>query len=254
MLILDQPTRSQISDLSDACGRYWELRGIAQEHRNEMQLELEHHLLQAAMDGKSPETVVGSNPAAFAEAWAREMHPHALRGGVLLLPGLVYALGVISTTALVESLFAHTSSFTLTLSNAFVLGSWGAAALLFPLAGFLAVRMRTRTERRMLGAAVCVLGALAARLAGVRVNWSTTLLSWNWQLTFLFVTLAVGLASLECWRQASHAQTSSGPREKLWRFLLTLASNIVLCDLLLGVSSIVVFNICALAGSCGTFC
>jgi hypothetical protein len=112
MLILDQPIRSQISDLSEACGRYWELRGIAEAHRNEMQLELEHHLLQAAMDGKSTETVVGPNPAAFAEAWAREMHPHVLRGGVLLLPGLTYALSVMSTTALFQQLLAHTSSFT----------------------------------------------------------------------------------------------------------------------------------------------
>lgn len=252
MLILDQPIRSQISDLSEACGRYWELRGIVQEHRNEMQLELEHHLLQAAMDGKSPKTVVGSNPAAFAEAWAREMHPHALRGGVLLLPGLVYALSVISTTALVEPLFAHTFSFTLTLYSAFVLGGYGVAALLFPLAGFLAVRLRTRAGRRMLLAGVFILGALVARLVGVRVDWSTTLLSWNWPLTFLFVTLAVGLASLECWRRASHERTSSGRRGKLWRFLLTLASNIVLFDLFLGVSSVVVFHVCALAGSCGT--
>lgn len=246
MLILDQPTRSQISDLSEACGRYWELRGIAKAPRNEMQLELEHHLLQAAMDEKSTETVVGPNPAAFAEAWAREMHPHALRGGVLLLPGLVYALSVISTTALVEPLFAHTSSFTLTLFSAFVLGGCGVAALLLPLAGFLAVRMRTRAERRMLLAAVFVLGALVARLVGVRVNWSTTLLSWNWPLTFLLVTLAVGLASLECWRRASHERTSSDRWGKLWRSVLTLTGDVVLFDLLLGVSSVVIFNVCAL--------
>jgi hypothetical protein len=250
MLILDQPTRSQISDLSEACGRYWELRGIAKAHRNEMQLELEHHLLQAAMDGKSPETVVGPNPAAFAEAWAREMHPHALRGGALLLPGLVYALSVISTTALVEPLLAHTSSFTLTLFTAFGLGSWGVAALLLPLAGFLAVRMRTRTKRSMLLAAVFVLSALVARLAGMRVNWSMTLLSWNWPLTFLLVTLAVGLASLECWRRASRERMSSGRRGKLWRSVLTLVGNVVLFDLFLGVSSVVVFNACALAGRC----
>lgn len=242
MLILDQPTRCQISDLSEACGRYWELRGIAQKHSNEMQQELEHHLLQAAMDGKSTETVVGPHPAAFAEAWAREMRPHALRGGVLLLPGLVYTLSIISTTALVELLFVHTSSFTLTLFSAFMLGGCGVTALLLPLTGFLAVRMRTRAQRHMLLAAVFFLGALVVRLAGIRVNWSTTLLSWNWPLTFLFVILAIGLASLECWRQAP----SSGYRGRQWRFLLTLASNVVLFDLFLAVSSVVVFNVCAL--------
>jgi hypothetical protein len=247
MLILNQPTRSQISDLSEACGRYWELRGIAQEYTNEMQLELEHHLFQAAMDGKSPEMVVGLNPAAFAEAWAREMHPHALRGGALLLPGLVYALSVISTTALVEPLLAHTSSFTLTLFTAFMLGGWGVAALLLPLAGFLAVRMRTRTKRSMLLTTIFVLGALVARLAGMRVNWSMTLLSWSWPLTFLLAALAVGLASLECWRQVSHERMSSGRRGKLWRSVLTLVGNVVLFDLFLGVSSVIVFNVCVLA-------
>ncbi|WP_220207144.1 hypothetical protein [Reticulibacter mediterranei] len=247
MLILNQPTRSQISDLSEACGRYWELRGIAKAPKNEMQLELEHHLLQAAMDGRSPETVVGRNPAAFAEAWAREMHPRTLRGGVLLLPGLVYALSVISTTALVQPLFAHTSSFTLTLFSAFVLGGCEMSALLLPLAGFLAVRMRTRAQRRILLVAVFVLSTLVARLVGVRVNWSTPLLSWNWPLTFLLITLTVGLASLECWRQASYERTSSGRWGELWHAVLTLTGDVVLFDLLLGVSSVVVFNICALA-------
>lgn len=247
MLIFDQPTRSQISDLSEAYGRYWELRGIVKAHRNEMQLELEHHLFQAAMDGKSLETVVGPNPAAFAEAWAREMHPHALRGGALFLPGLVYTLSVISTTALVEPLLAHTSSFTLTLFTAFMLGGWGVTALLLPLAGFLAVRMRTRTTRSMLLTTVFVLGALVARLAGMRVNWSMTLLSWNWPLTFGLAALAVGLASLECWRRASHECTPSDRRGKLWRSVLTLTGNIVLFDLFLGASSVVVFNVCALA-------
>jgi hypothetical protein len=246
MVILDQPTRSQISDLSEACGRYWELRGIAKVHGNEMQLELEHHLLQAAMDGKSPEAVVGPNPAAFAEAWAREMHPYSLRGGALLLPGLVYALSVISTTALVEPLFAHTSSFTLTLFTTFMLGVWGMAALLLPLAGFLAVRMRTRAKRSLLLVAVFVLGALVARLSGMRVNWNMTLLSWNWPLTFGLAALTVGLASLECWRRASDERTPSDRWRKLWHTVLTLAGDVVLFDLLLGVSSVVVFNVCAL--------
>lgn len=248
MMILDQPTRSQISDLSEACGRYWELRGIVRQHRNEMQLELEHHLLQAAMDGKSPEIVVGSNPAAFAETWAKEMHPHALRGGTLLLPGLVYALSVVSTTALVEPLVAHTSSFTLTLFTAFVLGGCGVAALVLPLAGFLAVRMKTRTGRSVLLAAVLVLGALLARLMGMRVNWNMTLLSWSWPLTLLLVALAMVLFCLEIWRRASQKRLPSDRRVKLWRSVLMVVGNVVLFDLFLSVSSLVVFHVCALAG------
>ncbi|MBO0784106.1 MAG: hypothetical protein J2P37_35315 [Ktedonobacteraceae bacterium] len=248
MLIIDQPTHNQISDLSEACGRYWELRGIAKAPRNEMQLELEHHLFQAAIDAKSLATVVGPNPAAFAEAWAREMHPHTLQAGALLLPGLAYALSVVSTTALVESLLAHTSSFALTLLTALVLGGFGAAALLLPLAGFLAVYIRKRTERNMLLAAVFILGGLIVRLVGIRVNWSMTLLSWNWPLTVLLAVLAAGLTSLECWRQASHERRPSRSRGKLWRSVLTLAGNIVLFDLFLGMSSVVVFNVCVLAG------
>jgi hypothetical protein len=246
MILLDQSTHSQISDLSEACGRYWELRGIAQEHRNEMQMELEHHLLQAAMDAKSPETVLGPNPAVFAEAWAREMHPHVLRGGTLLLPGLVYALSGISTTALVELLLARTSSFSLTLFTAFMLGGWGVMALLLPLAGFLAVRMRTRSKRSMLLAAVFILGALVARLSGMRMNWNMTLLSWHWPLTFLLVTLTVGLACLECWRRASHERTSSDCWEKLWRTVLTLTADVVMFNLLLGMSNVIIFNACTL--------
>jgi hypothetical protein len=135
----------------------------------------------------------------------------------------------------------------LTLFSAFALGSYGVAELLLPLAGFLAVRMRTRAARSMLLAAVFVLSALAARLVGLRVNWSTPLLSWNWPLTFLLVTLAVGLASLECRRRAAHERLFSGQWGKLWLSLLPLASNVVLFDLFLGVSSVVVFNTCTLA-------
>lgn len=247
MSILDQPTHSQISDLSEACGRYWELRGIAQGYREAMQLELEQHLLQAAMDGKSPETVVGSHPVVFAEAWAREMRPHVLRGSALILPGLAYALSVVSTTALVESLLAHTASFTLTLFAVFVLIGGGIAALVFPLAGFLAVRIRTRTGRSVLLVAVLVLGALVARLAGIRINWNMALFSWNWPLTFLLVVLAIGLACLEIWRRTWQERTASGRQVRLGHSVLMLAGNIVLFDLFLGVSSVVVFNMCALA-------
>jgi hypothetical protein len=119
---------------------------------------------------------------------------------------------------------------------------------LLPLAGFLAVRIRTRTERSVLLATVFVLGVLFARLAGMRVNWSMTLLSWSWPLTVLLAALAVGLASLECWRRASHERMSSSRRGKLWRSVLELSSTVLLFDLFVGVSGVVVFNICVLAG------
>lgn len=247
MPILDQHTRCQISDLSEACARYWELRGIAQENRKEMQMELEQHFLQAALDGKAPEAVVGPNPVAFAEAWAREMRPRVFRGGVSLLPGLVYALSVVSTTALFQQLLAHTPSFTFTLFAVYLLTSSGMTALLLPLEGFLAVRLRIRAERMVLLVAVLVLVTLVLREAGMRINWKMEVLSWGWPLTFLLLVLAVVLSGLEVWRRTLQEQTPSGQRVNFGRLAMTLAGRVVLFDLFLGVSSLVVFNICTLA-------
>jgi hypothetical protein len=247
MSILDQHTLSQISDLSEACARYWELRGIAGKSRKEMQIELEQHLIQAAMDGKSLETVVGPNPAAFAEAWAREVRPHVSRSSVLLLPGLAYALNVVSTTTLVQHLFAPTSSFTLTLFAAYLLVSSGLGTLLLPLAGFLAGRIKTRTGRSVLLGTILVLGTLVARSAGMRINWSIALLSWSWPLTFLLVSLAAVLACLECWRRTSQERTLSGQHVRLGRSVMTFAGSVAVFDLILGISSLAVFNACTLA-------
>jgi hypothetical protein len=213
-----------------------------------MQLELEHHFIQAAMDGKSPEAVVGSNPAAFAEAWAREMHPRILRASALILPGLTNSLSVVSTTALVQHLLTSTSFFIFTLFTAYLLFSYGLGALLLPLEGFLAVHIRTRTKRDVLLAAVFVLIALVARSAGMRINWSMALFSWGWPLTFLLTALAVVLSCAECWWRASQEPTTRGRWAKLRRSLLTLASNVVVLDLFLGVSSVAVFHACALTG------
>lgn len=248
MQILDQHTRYQISDLSEAYVRYWELRGIAQESRKEMQMELEQHFLQAALDGRSPETVIGPNPVAFAETWAREMRPHILRGGAFLLPGLVYALCVVSTTALVQQLLARTPSFTFTLFAAYLLTSSGLCALLFPLEGFLAVRLRIRAKRTVLLGALLVLGTLVLREAGMRVNWRMEVLSWGWPLTVVLVALAAVLSCLEVWWQVSQERTSPGCHVTFGWLVMTLVGRVVLFDLFLGVSSVVVFNLCTLAG------
>src|SRR5579872_6612039 len=143
MPILDQYAQCQISDLIEACASYWELRGVAPESSNEMRLELEQHVMQAVRDGKSLEAVIGSNPPAFAEAWAREMHPRFWRGGAVILPALVYLLSVMSTTALIQQLVAHAPSFTFTLFAAYLLTGTGLLATLIPLSGFLAPRIRT---------------------------------------------------------------------------------------------------------------
>src|SRR5579859_4649384 len=118
---VDQHTQRQITDLVAACAGYWELRGIARASSIEMQLELEQHLQQAVHDGKSLEAVLGPNPLAFAEAWAREMHPRFWRGGARVFRGLVYALSIVSTTALISQLLSRAPSFTFTVFAAYLL-------------------------------------------------------------------------------------------------------------------------------------
>jgi len=248
MPILDQRTQCQISDLSEACVRYWELRGIAPESRNEMRLELEQHFAQAAFDGKSLEAVIGHNPPAFAEAWAREMHPRFWRGGAVVLPALAYALSVVSTTALVQLLLAHAPSFTFTLFAAYLLTSSGLFALLIPLEGFLAPGIRTRQGRMALLFAVIVLVVLALREAGVRVNWSMTLLNWSWPLTLVLIILAAFLYCLEYWRTINQERTASTRRVPLWRSVMTFIGSVAAFDVLMFVGSIAVFNFCTLAG------
>ncbi len=115
-----------------------------------MQLELEQHLQQAVSDGKSLEAVVGPNPAAFAEAWAREMRPRVFRSGARVLRGLVYALSVVSTSALLSQLLAHSPAFTFTLFAAYLLIGSGLLALLLQLGGFLAPRISARAGREAL--------------------------------------------------------------------------------------------------------
>src|SRR6266567_5950998 len=146
----DQHTQHQIADLVGACAGYWALRGITREHITEMRLELEQHLQQAVSDGKSLEAVLGPHPLAFAEAWAREMHPRVFRGGAAALRGLVYVLSIVSTTALLSQLLVHSSAFTFSLFAAYLLIGSGLLALLLQLGGFLAPRISTRTGRETL--------------------------------------------------------------------------------------------------------
>src|SRR5258708_26077402 len=185
----DQHTQQQIADLVAACAGYWELRGIAREHITEMQLELEQHLQQAVSDGKSLEAVLGPNPAAFAEAWAREMHPRFWRGGARVLRGLVHALSVVSTTALISQLLAHSPSFTFTIFAAYLLTGSGLLALLLQLGGFLSPLIGTRQGREALMLAAVVLAKLVLRLARVKDDWSLALLSWSWPMTIFLLAL-----------------------------------------------------------------
>ena len=68
-----------VNRILDDCHRYWVSTGISQQDAEEMRQELSQHLRDASNDGRSPESVVGSNPARFAEDWASERRKGAAR-------------------------------------------------------------------------------------------------------------------------------------------------------------------------------
>ncbi len=244
----DQHTQQQIADLVEACAGYWELRGIARESSHEMQLELEQHLQQAVTDGKSLEAVLGPNALAFADAWAREMRPRFWRGGAVVLRGLVYALSVVSTSALLSQLLAHAPAFTFTLFAAYLLIGSGLLALLLQLGGFLAPRLSTRAGREALLLAGVVLAVLVLRLAGMKVNWSMALFSWSWPMTIVLLALAVFLFSLDCWRSShrEHISTASESWPTL-RAVTTFVASVGVFDVIMFFSSVAVVDFCRLA-------
>ena len=244
----DQHTQQQIADLIDACASYWELRGIERASSYEMQLELEQHLRQAVSDGKSLEAVLGPNPAAFAEAWAREMHPRFWRGGARVLHGLVYVLSIVGTSALFSQVLGRAPSFTFTVLAAYLLTGSGLLALLFQLGGFLSPRIRTRAGREALILSSVLLAVLVLRLAGLTVNWSMALLSWSWPVTVLLLALAAILFSLDCWR-SSHSKppataSASWPAS---RAATLFVASVGVFDAMMFVGSMAVFDFCKLA-------
>jgi len=244
----DQHTQQQIADLVEACAGYWLLRGITREQISEMQLELEQHLQQAIHDGKSLEAVVGPNPVAFAEAWAREMRPRFWRGGAVVLRGLVYALSIVGTTALLSQLLAHAPAFTFTLFAAYLLTGSGLLALLLQLGGFLAPRISTRAGREALLLAGAVLAVLVLRQAGLTVNWSTALLSWSWPVTIVLLTLAAFLFFLDFWRTFSREQPSRASTSwQALRAVTTFVASVGVFDLLLFAGSVAVVDFCRLS-------
>lgn len=62
--------RVAIDTVTADCERYWRAAGIDRRTAAEMRAELELHLVEASADGRSPESVVGSDAASFAIEWA----------------------------------------------------------------------------------------------------------------------------------------------------------------------------------------
>ena len=62
--------RIAIDTVAADCERYWRAAGIKRRIAAEMRTELEQHLIEASTDGRTPESVVGADTAAFAIEWA----------------------------------------------------------------------------------------------------------------------------------------------------------------------------------------
>ncbi len=64
--------RTRVYQIVADCERYWKETKVPRGRVREMAAELQSHLFEAQAEGKTPETVVGPDLAAFAEAWASE--------------------------------------------------------------------------------------------------------------------------------------------------------------------------------------
>jgi hypothetical protein len=206
MTMVDQQTQQQIADLVNACGGYWELRGIPEPRRKEMRLELEQHLEQAVRDGKSLEAVVGPNALAFAESWAREMPHQFPRGGAVILRWVVfdwlaYALLFLLVIALFEHLILRSPSFPFALIHLVAFAFIGVFTLLQAWSGFLSPRVRSRENRLRLalGAYVLISLLVLLLLSLTQVPWHLVLFRWDWPLTLLLIFGAGILFGLKFW-------------------------------------------------------
>ncbi len=159
----------------------------------------------------------------------------------MVLHGLVYTLSVVSTTALLSQLFAHSPAFTFTLFAAYLLTGSGLLALLLQLGGFLSPRISTRAGRETLLLTGVVLAVLVLRLAGLTVNWSMALLSWSWPMTVLLLMLAAFLFSLNCWHPSHREHPSSVRRVPMF------VASVAVFDVMLFVASVAIVDFCRLA-------
>jgi membrane protein implicated in regulation of membrane protease activity len=66
------PDRAEITRIVADCVRYWRETRVPRRAIEDMRLELEQHLIEADGEGRSPERVVGTDLAEFAESWASE--------------------------------------------------------------------------------------------------------------------------------------------------------------------------------------
>lgn len=62
--------RGDVTRIVESCTRFWRETGVPRRKVEEMRAQLDHHLSEAAAEGRSVDDVIGPNLGAFAEAWA----------------------------------------------------------------------------------------------------------------------------------------------------------------------------------------
>ncbi len=93
-----------------------------------------------------------------------------------------------------------------------------------------------------------VLAVLVLRMAGMKVNWSMALLSWNWPMTILLLALAMGLFSLDFWRTSNRERSSSATVSMpTLRSVTMFVASVAGFDVMMFVASVAVFDFCRLA-------
>lgn len=73
--VVDVTDRVAIDAVVADCVRYWKASGLSTRVVAEMRAQLEQHLVEASFAGRTPESVVGPDTAAFAMEWAAAEGP-----------------------------------------------------------------------------------------------------------------------------------------------------------------------------------
>lgn len=91
--------KDRIGDVVMTCVLHWRLRDVPDARIGEMEEKLEGHLREAVESGRSVEGVVGDDPVAFAEEWAKEARAERSSLGRALGIGEYLAFGLVFVAA-----------------------------------------------------------------------------------------------------------------------------------------------------------
>lgn len=190
-----ESVEQEIEMTVDWCVILWGANGIPPEKVAEMKGELEDHLRMAIRDGKSVDSVIGSNVNDFAAAWAVENRPPITFG-----ERVMEWAGLLALSAVLVSVFGHVWYFSPTYS---VEDRWWYAApilITLPNARLKMPGVPSGHEDSLpvrVLISVCV-GALAGMLmAGINVAVHlgnvSFLFEWSWVSTIVVVLLGAPL-------------------------------------------------------------